>query len=351
MLFICDKRLCSRIAILIFLAVSTGAAQIESRIPRGFSLQVNGQVRYGNSHQPAENVLVRIENFSGGLVSQVLTDRTGKFTFSGLNPIQYVVTVHAPGYVDSSRNVNLATSNSEYLNFEMIGQNSSDIEPKPGGAKVIDARVPADAQAEYAKAAELLNDQRSNKSAEARSHLEKAVKIFPEYLEAQIMLGLACMNLKDWANAEKALHAALAINKDASTAYFALGEVYLRQKKYSAAEETLKAGLKLKDDAAAAHLTLARVYWESAPTAADPEKFKNLAENAWREVNRALQLDPNMAEAHLFAGNLLLRARRPADALKHYEQYLVLAPDGEFAAETRKTIDKIKASLKSQEKN
>ena len=97
-------------------------AQISPR--SNFSLQVNGQVRYAESKTPAENVLVRIESFSGGLAGQMITDRTGKFSFNGLQPQQYIVTIHAPGYIDIREDVNLVTQNTElYLCSISSGQN------------------------------------------------------------------------------------------------------------------------------------------------------------------------------------------------------------------------------------
>jgi Tfp pilus assembly protein PilF len=343
----CNWGLLARSFLIFFLLLFT-TFSASPQIPGGFALQVNGMVRYTSTRRPAENVLVRIESFSGGLVGQVTTDRSGKFSFSGLQPIQYVVSIHTPGYQDDRRNVNLATSNSEYLNFDLTSSGSYEIEAKTSGPAlggVVDARIPVEAQDEYQKAAILLDDKKGVRSAEAKEHLEKAVKFYPQYLEAHIMLGLTYMNLKDWTNAERSLKTALTINKEASTAYFALGEMYLRQKKYTSAQEILNTGLKLKEDSATGHLTLARVYWESAPESPDEQKFRSTAQNAWREVSRALQIDPKFPEAHLFAGNLLLRARRPADALSHYEQYISLAPDGEFAALTNETITKIRSSL------
>ncbi len=52
---------------------------------RGNSLpaEVHGQVRIAKGGTPAQNVLVSLESFSGSLIGQVMTDRTGKS--SGMN--------------------------------------------------------------------------------------------------------------------------------------------------------------------------------------------------------------------------------------------------------------------------
>ena len=337
----------------IFFLVITGAAIFamgQRPVPRNFSLQVNGQIRFAGSRAPAEGVLVSIESFTGGLVSQIITDRTGKFSFSGLNPVQYEVRAHLPGYLDVRERVDLSTANTGYLNIELsVDRNAvGTVNRVPGGKHdllipgVINTAIPITAQDELAKGKSDLASNRSEASAAAAGHFEKAVAIYPDYLEAQLMLGLARMDLGQWEKAEKPLREAIRINPQASTAFFALGEAYRRQKKYKEAETVLADGLKIADDSAPGHLTLAKVLWEKAPTSENEAKFRATAQSAWAEVSRALKLAPNLGEAHLLAGNMLLRAGREADAIQHFETYLKLEPKGEFADATRAVIKKLK---------
>src|SRR6266540_1475057 len=73
------------------------------------SLQINGQVRYAQGARPAEFILVRVETFSGGVAGEMTTDRSGKFTFIGLAPELYVVSVRTPGFREASQQVDLRT--------------------------------------------------------------------------------------------------------------------------------------------------------------------------------------------------------------------------------------------------
>lgn len=343
--------------IVIVFLVSMVSAQSDRRLPGGFSLQVSGMIRYAATHQPAENVLVRIESFSGGLVNQMTTDRTGRFTFSGLTGQQFIVTAHAPGYFDLRENVDLLTQNSAYLNLELvadknaIGSNDNAKSGQFTALPVINADIPADAQTEYAKGQALLNGKNADAAKDAVKNFEKAVAIYPKYLEAQLALGLTYMDLQKWDKAEKPLLASIEINPQASTPYFALGEVYLREKKYTEGEEILTRAFRLNATAPQGHLTLAQIYWDRAPLSRDEAQFRKDAENSWKEVNLAIQQDPKLAEAHLLAGNLLLRARRGADALAQFEEYLKLKPDGEFAAQTKALVEKLKDSLAKQGKS
>ena len=73
-------------------------------------------------------------------------------------------------------------------------------------------------------------------------------------------------------------------------------------------------------------------------------------EKAYQEVKQALELDPNLAAAHLLKGNLYFKVRRAEDALKEFEEYLRLDPNGEFAAPTRELVEKIKKALAAEKK-
>jgi hypothetical protein len=58
-----------------------------------------------------------------------------------------------------------------------------------------------------------------------------------------------------------------------------------------------------------------------------------------------LQLKPEFAEAHLLAGNVLLKVGQQQRALLEYEEYLKLAPKGEFAPQARELVQKLQATL------
>jgi len=62
-------------------------------------------------------------------------------------------------------------------------------------------------------------------------------------------------------------------------------------------------------------------------------------------VRRALELNPRHARAHLLAGNLLLKARKPQEALQHFEEYLTLDPKGALAESTKALVQKLKQAI------
>ena len=317
---------------------------------RSIPLQINGQVRYADSKAPAENVLVRVERFSGGIAGQQVTDRTGKFSFSGLTGQMYTVTIHAPGFQDVKQEVDLLTANTGYVNALLVQDKSSIVNagnstPPLLRPAIIDVNVPLEAQKEFAAAKTLIDGGGTAKLAKAIALLDKAIVIYPKFTEAYLARGLAFMDLREWGKAENSLRAAIEVSPEAATAYWALGEVYTRQKKWADAEQVLMKGIAINGQVSEGHFALADAYWEMAPAAKDEAAFKQSLENSWKEVRRALELNPRHARAHLLAGNLLLKARKPQEALQHFEEYLTLDPKGALAESTKALVQKLKQAI------
>ena len=321
------------VAVLALLFFLPGAAQAQQNgRSRSLPVTVHGQVRFAHGGAPAENVLIRLERFAGGVEGELMTDRTGKYQFSGMAPGIYVITLHLPGFVDQRREVDLQTTSSEYLLFQLLPQ-------KPAAAAkasvpvtgVVDANAPLEARQEFDRALLALDGKRME---DAARHLERAVTVYPKFLRAQLRLGTIYMDLGEWNKAEASLRRVLEIDPKTANAFFALGELYLQEKQDAEAEKALRAGLALENRSWQGHFTLGHLYWQ-----------KGEVVRAARQVAIAIQLNPNHAEAHLLAGNIFLRAGKRDDALAEFQEYLNLAPKGRYFSQAKEAIEKIKASL------
>src|ERR1051326_984424 len=107
--------------------------------------QIQGQVRYVDSGQPALNALVECDGTLSN--TQLLTDRDGKFSFQ-VSPGRYTVSVRVPGYRAEQQSVDLVQSQSEYLFFRLRPDSSAANKPRPN-PPVIDANVPPEARKEF----------------------------------------------------------------------------------------------------------------------------------------------------------------------------------------------------------
>lgn len=314
-------------------------AQVQTA-PSRTSVEIHGQVRFSEGGSPAANVVVRLESYDGGgSISEAFTDRLGKFAFSNLAPAMYSVRVRQQGYRDAQQNVDMTTVSSGLVLLQLLRDAAASTSTTMTGS--INANVPPAAQKEFDKGVAALAEGGKDKIAAAARSFEKAVSIYPKFVEARLKLGTAYMDLEQWDKAEKALLGTVEVDPKAFNALFALSEIYLRENKTAEAEKVLVQGLAIQDASYLGHLNLARVNWEKARAVKDLMAAKPMLEKAYEEVKRALVLNPDLAGAHLLKGNLLLRVSRAADAVTEFNAYLRLEPNGPFAAETRALIEKI----------
>ena len=221
-----------------------------------------------------------------------------------------------------------------FLVFELLAEVDKSSNGLALLTDVIDARVPAEARADYEKGhAALL---RKNYK-DGVAFLEKATLGYSNFFEAQLLLGIALMDLKDWERAERAMVRALEIKPESAPAKIYLGEIYWRQKRNTDAEQTLREGLKLDEKSWHGQFTLGRLYWDMGEVA-----------KAAGPIGKTLQLKPDNAEAHLLAGNILLRVNQRERALVEYREYLRLAPKGEFVPQVQELVRKVETSLNNK---
>ena len=306
--------------------------------------QISGQVRFAENNQAAFNAIVSCDSYISGFVGQEYADRNGRFQFSKLQLGQYTVRIRLPGYLEEKQDVDLSTAITANLQFQLRVDNS-----KPNfGTGTIDLSILPAAKNEFDQAVALLGTGKQPDIERAVPHLQKAIAVDPSFTEAELKLGAAYMDLGQWGKAEETLKHVIEMNAKAANAFFALGEVYLRQKKYEQAEKALSDGLAVEPGSAHGHFALARVYWEKAAGIKDESQWRPPLEKSYQEVKLAIDIDPNFGAAHLLKGDLLFKVRRAADALKEFDEYLRLEPNGEFAGPTRDLADKIRKALAQQ---
>lgn len=323
-----------RISLLLILssliATDTFAQRDNDPLAPGSVFEVSGQVR-SVDNKPIESVMVRIETHSGALVDQITTDSMGRFRFTRLRQGQYRVSATGTGATSLIQLVDLSRSSPRVHIFLELIPDPPTFASRASLRGVIDARIPAEARAAFDKGRTALAEKKPNA---ANSYFKKAIEIYPDFHEAHLALGLLYMDAGEWEKAEISLRQAVRTNPKSVSAMVSLGEVYRRLKKYPEGEQVLEEALKVDVNSWESNFTLGRIHWE----------LKDIVK-AGKYVGRSIQLQPNVAESHLLAGNIFVRAGLPAQALIEYEEYLRLAPQGEFSAQTQALVAKLKKSL------
>ena len=320
--------------LLLFVSPVLGQRDRDTYTGNSQTFEVSGEVRLADSGASAQSVPVRLERFSGGLIDQIMTDNRGRFRFPNLQRGYYKVVVSAPGYRPAQQDADMQVLFRVFMVFELIADSTKGSNGMPMQAEVIDARVPPEARNEFESGRAALTKKNYK---EAIAHLEKATLGYSNFFEAQLLLGTAFMDLREWEKAERPLIRAVEIKPENAVAKLALGEVYWRQKRYPDAEQSLRDGLKLDEKSWHGHFTLGRLYWDMGEVT-----------KAGAPIGMTLQLKPDLAEAHLLAGNILLRVNQRERALIEYREYLRLAPKGEFVSQVQDLIGKVEKTLKAK---
>lgn len=151
-------------------------------------------------------------------------------------------------------------------------------------------------------------------------------------------VGDAHLKAKDEAAAEKAYLKAIEVDPKAPEAYSSLASLYNQQKKFGEAAKMSARANELQDTTgtggnAADVLNQGIIHWNAGQY---PE--------AKAQFERAVKLDPKLADAHYRLGMANVNLGQLPDAVKAFEEYLRLAPDGEHAELAKGILKSIKGT-------
>lgn len=151
-------------------------------------------------------------------------------------------------------------------------------------------------------------------------------------------VGDAQLKAKDEAAAEKAYLKAIEVDPKAPEAYSSLASLYNQQKKFGEAAKMSARANELQDTTgtggnAADVLNQGIIHWNAGQY---PE--------AKAQFERAVKLDPTLADAHYRLGMANVNLGQLPDAVKAFEEYLRLAPNGEHAELAKGILKSIKGT-------
>jgi Flp pilus assembly protein TadD len=329
-----DKQV--RFSLLVVLMASVACSQLcAQRTAQPFHpTAINGFVRDAITHAPLQYVLVTLESQSLGHSGQTETDGVGKFNFQGIGPGVFVVSVRPRGYQDKSQRIDLTVASTDYVAFELQPNRE---EPAPrslppegpsAGVNARDALVPESARKEFLTARQLLLQGKVPEG--SVQHLLKAIDLYHPYYDAHVLLGMAYIESGKSKEARSALEKAAELDPKLPDAHVALGMLLNHEKDYAAAEKSLTRGVELNPDDAGAQYELAKTYWSMGRWQdAEPPALK--AETA----------HPDLPPVHVLLGNIQLRKRNVEGAVREFNEYLRLDPNGPMVEQTRAIVNKL----------
>lgn len=266
------------------------------------------------------------------------TDSRGIYNFSSLRPLRnYTILVPGDGrrfgdtrhsFIAMCRQMSVPVQLSDVmLRQESKGPSVSLYSLKQD--------VPRAARREYDQAIDQLE---KDDATRALKHLERAVQLFPDYVEALNELAVLQMKAGELAAAEQNLRHALSIDAAAVLPLLNLGLVLMRQEKYADAIEPLEKATQLAPANARAYMLLG-----SAQMAA------GRAEPAELSLQRAYELGgKNMARANLELARLYARRSLYDRAVASLSKYLDDVPDDPNSASLKETLERLRAAARGK---
>jgi tetratricopeptide (TPR) repeat protein len=157
------------------------------------------------------------------------------------------------------------------------------------------------------------------RTAEAISHYQAALRLYPEYTLAYCRLGEALLDSGRTAEAVDQFQQALRIEPDRFEAHYRLGLVSVQSGHTAEAVDHFQRALRIAPpsvEAAETHVRLGDVLIGLG-------RFAEAVEHC----RTALEMQPNYAEAHFHLARALFNSHHAGEAIEHYQQAVRLKPD------------------------
>jgi len=319
------------VAVSLFLLLTASLRAQEGRL-----LELQGQVFLG-PQGPHEDVkaFVRISRVSEPYSAQTWSDRKGRFKFSNLPPGTYTLSVMPPNGAEAQKTIEVTASfaNAQGLvtttiTFTRAGAPRST--SSQGTVGVRELSIPEAARREFLRANEQL-EKRNLK--ETIRHLEKAVALAPQFVEALNQLGTIYYQTRDYARAEAYFRQALAQDPDAFSPLLNLGGTLVSLGRYEEALQINRQAVAAQPEDVLANSQLGLCYM-----------MLGKYEEARTSLAKAKALDPgHFSLPQLPLAEIYLRQGSKQSALRELEDFVARHPDSPLADKVREQILRLRS--------
>lgn len=287
---------------------------------------VKGRV-VDQDNKAVDGATVTIESADGGNRRfEVKTNGKGEFIQIGLQPGDYTLTAKKGDLTQSFR---------QHISLDMAEVNFS-LKPAAASASEADRKKAEAIKGAFEEGVALSN---AGKYDEAIAKFTEVAGQVPKCPECYTNIGAMYGSKKEWDQAEAAYKQALEQDPNSAAAYTGLANVYNAQKKFDQAAEASAQAMKLGEAAggpgggasASAVYNQGIILWNAGKIPEAKEQFA-----------KAVQLDPKLADAHYWLGMAIVNEGKLDEAAAHFDEYLKLAPTGQFAEQAKQLLATIK---------
>jgi len=269
--------------------------------------------------------------FQGGIPVKFTgkTDANGGWVRAGLNAVgRWNITASKDGATGFANNVEISLGSAS---------NVPDIVIRRGGAAspAEEAARAKEGAALKTLLAEVNAALTANDLDTAVVKLNEAVVKIPTCSECHVQLGEIYSRRKEHDQAEAAFKKAAEVDPKSAAAYDGLASLYNTTGRLDLAAEASAKALELYGSSGGGDAT-------SAYNAGAIMMNSGKVAEAKAQFQRAIQLDPKMAEAHFQLGMTFINEGNVGEAIKALDQYLALAPNGPNAQMAKDMLPELK---------
>jgi tetratricopeptide (TPR) repeat protein len=324
-------------------AMAAFAQQVPLDMPRRGSdtndALIEGHVLLPSGQSVDFNVKIILKDLKNPLAT-LYTNKHGEFRFSNLSEGDYYVEVVADEnkYDPVTQIVRLGRAQIYELTLTLrkkLDVSGRRVEGKTISSAELDPNVPDAARKEYDQSVRLVG---KGNVQEAIQHLQRAVAIYPDYVDARNDLGAQYLKLKRLDEAAVIFREVLAKHPRYFNSRFNLGLVLIEQKRNLEAIAELNQAIAIDSGRPAAHLWLGVTLMQIGDLA-----------TAERELSVALITGgPDYAVTHYYLAQLYIKRKDTVAAVGSLKAYLEAAPKGEFAKEARQLLKELPGNQKTK---
>ncbi len=314
------------------------------------SNSLQGRVIAPDGNQPLAPVRVTL-TYNGRRIYETFTDLSGRFSFSGLSKGTYQLTAEGDGqsFVTTTVYAELST----FGNAPQLFTQEIQLRPLPGNhtqpKAVVNAfsqNVPKSASEIFRRAQKLAAE---GKRDLAMVQLQEAVRTFPQYFEAHLMIGNQLLAAGRLDEAIAALDRAREINSNDERVYQSFGLLLLKQKKYEVAVAIFGEAARLNPQNPLNPLMKASALIYQASYVQRSSQRKDLLAEAELALNRTSELSDKKVKADAITLAMFYEMKdEPARAADELESYLRKNPTAQNSEAVKTEITRLRSKAASK---
>ncbi len=309
---------------------------------------IRGKVR-NSAGANVSRVTVMLEK-NGVPVDQTVSNNEGDFAFTGLTDTSYTLVASAAGYNAASESVEFVRATGqgepgETRTIEMTLVATGGVRPPRAGLSFVQ-EVPKAARDAFESG---LKFAREKRTAEAVAAYETAIKLFPDYFDAHLVLAHEDAKQDKFPEAIKHLDEARRVNPKDDRVYDLFARVMMQQRKFAVAAR-IYAEAALLNPGEPQYLIAEGTALVEQASATDASQSKAAADErtfafseAERVLTKALSLNKKLGDAHLQLARLYEKRGEKTRAADALEQYLRNAQNVKNPEAVREAIKKLRS--------